>query len=184
MQITKQNKTTKIVKRQRRKRKLSASLEDYLEAIYWCAQQYGVARVRQIAERLGVGKSSVTAALKALAEKNYVNYNPYQFITLTKTGEALACGVVRKHQILKRFLTEILGVDEDQADNNACKMEHVMDDEVLDRMLCFIQYMNSSRYQGKCFSEMLNDFCEHGRPRHLCKECAGLELLKSHSKTE
>jgi len=163
---------------------LSASLEDYLEAIYWCAQQYGVARVSQIAERLGVGKSSVTAALKTLAEKSYVNYDPYQFITLTETGHALACGVVRKHQILKRFLTEILGINESQANDNACKMEHVMDDEVFDRMLCFIQYINNSKHKGKRFPGLLNDFCEHGRPKHLCKKCAELELLKSHSKTE
>ncbi len=151
------------------RRKLSASLEDYLEAIYLCVRRYGVARVSQISKTLGVGKSSVTAALKTLAEEDYINYDPYQFITLTSSGEIAACNIVRKHHILKEFLTEILGIDEEQANSNACQMEHVMDDEVLDRMLCFIQYINNSKGKGKRFPELLNEFCAHNKAKKSCK---------------
>ncbi|MFA5865383.1 MAG: metal-dependent transcriptional regulator [Phycisphaerae bacterium] len=118
---------------------LSASLEDYLEAIYWVSREHGVARVSQIADRIAVGKSSVTAALKLLSEKGYVNYDPYQYISLTGTGEALALDVVWRHDVLKRFFIEVLGINETLAGETACKMEHHIHREVLDRLLKFVQ---------------------------------------------
>jgi DtxR family transcriptional regulator, Mn-dependent transcriptional regulator len=118
---------------------LSASLEDYLEAIYWLSRPHGVARVSQIAERLAVGKSSVTAALKLLSEKGYINYDPYQFITLTPFGETTALDIVWRHDVLKRFFVEVLEVDEKLAGETACKMEHHIDHEVLDKLLQFVQ---------------------------------------------
>ncbi len=165
MQTQKRKTKTKFVMS---KRKLSASLEDYLESIYRCIQERGVARVSYIANELGVGQSSVTAALKILAEKHYVNYDPYQCITLTESGEALASQITRKHRILKKFLVEILGISENQANINACKMEHVMDDDVLDRMLCFIQYLNNSKRNKKSFPELLDDFCSHNKDNQQC----------------
>ena len=75
--------------------KLSASLEDYLEAIFHLVAEEQVARARDIAKRLKVGQSSVTGALHALAEKGLVNYAPYEVITLTHKGEAAAREVVR-----------------------------------------------------------------------------------------
>ena len=118
---------------------LSASLEDYLEAIYWLSRDHGVARVSQIAQKIKVGKPSVTAALKLLSEKGYVNYDPYQFISLTKVGETMAKDVVWRHDVLKRFFVEILGIDEKLASETACKMEHNIDRKVLDRLLKFVQ---------------------------------------------
>ncbi len=156
--------------------KLSASLEDYLEAVYRCSSKNGVARVSQIANDLGVGKSSVTAALKALAEKNYVNYDPYQFITLTEKGKLAASGIVRKHGILKKFLIDVLGIEEKQANENACKMEHVMDDDVLDRICCFVRYLDDKRVKGKKFSELFDDFCSRSGLKRECDECSGLEV--------
>jgi DtxR family Mn-dependent transcriptional regulator len=118
---------------------LSSSLEDYLEAIYWVCREHKVARVGQISEKLGVGKSSVTAALKVLSEKGLVHYDPYQFISLTKPGAKLALDIVWRHDVLKRFFVEILGVDDQLAGETACKMEHHIDREVLDRLLRFVQ---------------------------------------------
>ncbi len=83
--------------------KLSASLEDYLEAIFWIAESKGAARAKDIAERLCVKASSVTGALQALKEKKYVNYAPYDVITLTSKGMEVAKKVVRRHQILSDF---------------------------------------------------------------------------------
>lgn len=116
------------------KRPLSSSLEDYLEAIYWLSQPHGVARGGQIAEQLNVSKPSVTAALKALAEKGYINYDPYQFISLTRSGKALARDIVWRHDVLKRFFTELLGVDETRAEETACRVEHLMDHDIMDRL--------------------------------------------------
>ena len=120
------------------KHELTSSKEDCLEAIWALERQDGVARVRDIAARLDVGKSAVTAALKSLAKRDLVNYDPYQFITLTDRGRELAKKVDRCHQVLRRFLTEVLGLKADVAEANACRMEHVVDNVVLERLIDFV----------------------------------------------
>ncbi len=121
------------------KRELTSSKEDCLEAIWALERQDGVARVRDIAARLDVGKSAVTAALKSLAKRELVNYDPYQFITLTDRGRELAKEVARRHQVLRRFMTEILGLEAEVAEANACRMEHVVDNVVLQRLIDFAE---------------------------------------------
>jgi len=72
---------------------LSASLEDYLEAIWHVEAAKGAARAKDIADRLGVNASSVTAALQTLAERGLVNYAPYDIVTLTAAGRPAAVSV-------------------------------------------------------------------------------------------
>lgn len=110
-----------------------------MEAIWALQCEGGVARVRDIAARLDVGKSAVTAALKSLAKRELVNYDPYQFITLTDRGRKLAKEVARRHQVLRRFMTEILGLETEVAEANACRMEHVVDNVVLQRLIDFAE---------------------------------------------
>lgn len=69
--------------------KLSASLEDYLEAIFNLAGESNVARSKDIAQSLGVSKASVTGALRVLKEKELANYKPYDFVTLTEVGKRM-----------------------------------------------------------------------------------------------
>jgi len=114
--------------------KLTGSQEDYLEAIYALTLESGAARVRDIAKRLAVSKSAVTAALKALARRDLVNYDPYELVTLNDRGLAAASRVDFRHRTLKRFLMEVLGIQDERADANACRMEHAVDDAVLDRL--------------------------------------------------
>lgn len=70
------------------KRLVSESLQDYMEAVWLLVRRRGVARMREIAEMMGVGKSSVTGAVQALAVRGLVHYEPYQYITLTAKGES------------------------------------------------------------------------------------------------
>ncbi len=131
------------------KRKLTSSKEDCLEAIWALQSEDGVARVRDIAARLDVGKSAVTAALKSLAERDLVNYDPYQFITLTDRGRKLAKEVARRHQVLRRFMTEILGLEAEVAEANACRMEHVVDNVVLQRLIDFAESVHHGSLKSK-----------------------------------
>ncbi len=119
-------------------RKLSKSQEDYLEAIHDLFAEGNAARVRDIANRLGVGMSSVSAALKALAERGLVNYDPYQLVTLTPEGQKLAETVAGRHETLQRFFTEVLGLDADAADANACRAEHAIDEQALQKLRRFV----------------------------------------------
>jgi DtxR family Mn-dependent transcriptional regulator len=120
---------------------LSESLQDYLEAVYWLVQRDRVARMKEIAAMLGVGKSSVTGAARALAERGLVNYGPYQFVTLTEEGEALGRELVGRHRVLKRFLMEVLAVPEAEAEAVGCKMEHAIRGDVLDRFVRFLDFV-------------------------------------------
>ena len=67
-------------------------------------------RSRDIAHELGVSRASVTGALRALKEKDLVNYKPYNYISLTETGRTTAAEIVNKHRILKSFFIDILNV--------------------------------------------------------------------------
>ena len=79
---------------------LSSSLEDYLEAIFHIVGEKQAARAKDIAKRLKVNNSSVTGALRSLAEKGMINYAPYDVITLTTKGQKLAEDVVRRYQTI------------------------------------------------------------------------------------
>lgn len=122
---------------------ISASLEDYLETIYWLMREHRVARSKDIAERLGVTKSSVTGALRQLTSSGYVNYAPYSFVTLTEEGERLAQTIAKRHRVLGEFLHRVLGIEAGMADANACRIEHAIDGEVLDRLTAFIHFLDS-----------------------------------------
>lgn len=120
---------------------LSASQEDYLEAILSQIRRNHVARVRDIASQLSVGMPSVTSALKSLARQKLVNYDPYQFVTLTERGLELAEAVTHRHSQLRRFLVDVLGIEPEVAEANACRIEHAMDEQVLERLRLMAEFI-------------------------------------------
>ncbi len=140
---------------------LSASLEDYLEAIFNLAGDSDVARSKDIAELLGVSKSSVTGALRALKKKGLVNHNPYDSVTLTKDGQAAAAEVVRKHNILKAFFVDVLGIDASIAQQAACKAEHALGMEVIARLLAFIEFVTRESKNGYDLASKFTEFCKN-----------------------
>ncbi|HUX12304.1 MAG TPA: metal-dependent transcriptional regulator [Spirochaetia bacterium] len=117
---------------------LSASQEDYLEAIYHISERKQAARAKDISTRLGVNNSSVTGALHALAQKGLVNYEPYDIVTLTDQGYAAAQQVVRRHEVLREFLVQVLDVAPEEAEESACKLEHAVSDTVLEKLVRFM----------------------------------------------
>lgn len=124
-------------------KKLSASLENYLETILWLEREGRVARAGEIAQVLKVKTPSVTKALGLLAEKKLINYVPYGLITLTAVGKRTAEGVEKRHEVLKKFLSEILCVDSEEAESTACKMEHFISGNVLDRLTRYLDYLGN-----------------------------------------
>jgi DtxR family transcriptional regulator, Mn-dependent transcriptional regulator len=110
---------------------LSASLEDYLEAILQLERTSRVARVSEIAEQLNVSRPSVTGALKGLASRGLVSHARYGHVTLTEEGAAIAVGVEGRHVAIREFLTGVLSVPEEKADLAACRLEHVLEPDVL-----------------------------------------------------
>jgi DtxR family Mn-dependent transcriptional regulator len=130
-------------------RRLSASLEDYLEAIFNLADESGCARSKDIARTLGVARSSVTGALQLLQEKGLAHHEPYSSVTLTWQGQAAAREVARKHAILKSFFMNVLGVEKEAAQRAACQAEHALGSEIIAQLVSFTDYVTARNANGR-----------------------------------
>ncbi len=151
---------------------LSESLEDYLETILDLEKTNKVARVKDIAEKLGVLRGSVTGALKSLTEKGLINYEPYSFITLTRKGASIAREITRRHQVLRDFLQKVLLLDPENAEKNACRMEHAMDKAVIDRLVQFIEYIHHCPRTGDDWIQaFVNYYSKNEYDMVKCKKC-------------
>ena len=139
---------------------LTSSMEDYLEAIYHLEKDRRIARVRDIASRLGVKMSSVSSALKSLSSRGLISYDPHQYITLTQTGIERAEEIVRRHEILRRFLVRILQVDGEVAEENACRMEHHLDPEVTEKLVDFMEFIEMCPVDQRRWLEDLTNGCD------------------------
>ncbi len=111
--------------------KISTSSENYLEAIYNLSKDCGSVRSIDVANGLGVSKASVNKAVSILREAGMVEQELYGAITLTPLGETRAREVFHRHCTIKRFLIRILGVPEKVAEEDACRMEHVISGETM-----------------------------------------------------
>jgi len=150
---------------------LSASLEDYIEAIYHIVEEKLVARSKDIATRLNVSRASVTEALRALAKKELINYAPYEAITMTEQGKKIAEDVIHRHNSLKRFFTEVLVIKETIAEEAACKIEHTAPPEVIAQMIGFMKFLQVCPRGGDDLLKGFAAFCENGNINIDCDDC-------------
>ncbi|MBW2063043.1 MAG: metal-dependent transcriptional regulator [Deltaproteobacteria bacterium] len=160
---------------------LSSHLEDYLETIFHLQTQNRVARARDIAERLDVTRASVTGALKTLTEKGLVNHAPYSYVTLTKQGETIALEIIRRHETLKDFFEHFLYLDPEKADANACRVEHAVDSETIDRLLLFLEFLKKCPRTDKQWREELSKCGQQEVTPSRCQECLTNLLLRFES---
>ncbi|NLX77161.1 MAG: metal-dependent transcriptional regulator [Clostridiaceae bacterium] len=119
--------------------KLTFTMENYLEAIYELTGGTSGARVSDISERLGVSKASVNSAMATLAEKGLVISEKYKEVFLTPAGLEKAKLTSEKHQIIQKFLINVLKVDEETADRDACHIEHVISNDSISAMQKFME---------------------------------------------
>lgn len=105
---------------------LSSSMEDYLEAIFEIAKTTSAVRVRDVAKRLGVSMPSVNGALKNLEASGLIRHEKYEYIELTPEGHIEAEKIATRHRIVRVFLSEVVGVDDETAEEEACRIEHVL----------------------------------------------------------
>ncbi|MBN1844409.1 MAG: transcriptional repressor [Sedimentisphaerales bacterium] len=152
-------------------KELSSRLEDYLEAIYLLCQDKHFAHAQQIADYLQVSKSSVSWALNQLASKDLIHYSPYEAIRLTEKGHKLGQWLSRRHEQIKQFLTEVLGVNGELAEVNACRLEHVLDKEVLQRMRDFMGFLDRCPRAGRQWMKGFGFYCDQGKRRDSCLDC-------------
>jgi len=149
---------------------LSASLEDYIEAICHIVAEKKVARGKEIAKRLKVSRASVTEALRSLAKKGLINYEPYEVITLTEKGREVAEDVIRRHDALKEFFIKVLAIDDTIAEESACRIEHAAPPEVIDRLIRFVEYIEVCPGKGADLIKGYLQYCEKGQLQKGCEE--------------
>ncbi len=110
---------------------ISSSLEDYIEAVYSIYTAENKVKAVDVSRRLNVSRASVTEALQKLEQLGLINYGRYGTISITDEGVEKAKEVIKKHETLSVFFEKVLGVDHKLAEETACKIEHVIGDEIL-----------------------------------------------------
>ena len=154
----------------KKKEGLSESLEDYLEVILGLEQKNKVARVKDIAEKLNIQRGSVTGALKNLDEKGLINYEPYSFITLTDQGKKIAKKITRRHSILEDFLLRVIQLDQKKAQATACRMEHAVDEQFINKFVRFIEFIDQCPRTGDDWINAFVTYC--ASQKHEWQKCS------------
>ena len=154
--------------KQEAQREQTASMEDYLEAIAKLGGARKVARVKQISEVLGVRMPSVTSALKKLSEQELVEHERYGHIKLTPQGHKVARDVIRRHDALTRFFAQALGIDQETAEEDACKIEHVISPLSMERLTKFVEFIGACPLGGANFPSRYEYYLEHGELPQDC----------------
>ncbi|MFO7929490.1 MAG: metal-dependent transcriptional regulator [Candidatus Humimicrobiaceae bacterium] len=123
---------------------LSSNIEDYLEAIYELDFKEDVVRVKDIASKLSINPASVTEILYKLQDLDLVEHEKYGKVNLTGKGRLIAKKIFKRHKILVEFLSDILGVDKDQAEEDSCKIEHSVSDATMKKLVGFINFIQNN----------------------------------------
>jgi DtxR family Mn-dependent transcriptional regulator len=117
--------------------RLTSTMEDYLEGIFVLAQDRRVVRVRDIAGVLGVTPSTATTAVQALVRRGFLQHEKYEDVVLTDCGRRVAEHVLKRHTELRSFLEDILLLDPETAEADACRMEHGVSEATIERLRRF-----------------------------------------------
>lgn len=128
---------------------LTPNMEMYLKTIFEIDGTGGAARVKAIAERLGVTMPSVTGAVDTLQKKGLVEHTRYGSVRLTPRGKRVARDVKERNDLIHRFLLEVLRLPEPIAARDACVLEHVMSQKTMEQIAAFLEFTHT---------------CGHGTP--------------------
>ena len=115
------------------------TIEDYVELIYIIQNKKEKVHTSDIASAFNINPASVTEIFQKLSDEGYINYEKYTGVTLTEKGRKIAMNTKKKHETLKNFLI-LLGVDEKIADEDACKIEHNIDQKTMRKLRKFVEF--------------------------------------------
>lgn len=140
---------------------LTASQEDYLKNIYIECSKNGYAKITSIASSMNVKKPSVNTALNILLSKNLVNYKPYSYVTLTEQGTKIAQNILNRYEVMISFFSDILRLNHSEALENSCKIEHVMSEELFNKITNFYKFTKELYNKDKTYRAKLDEFLKN-----------------------
>jgi DtxR family Mn-dependent transcriptional regulator len=161
--------------RQEGQRGQTASMEDYLEAIARLGEGRKVVKVKQLSQMLGVKMPSVTSALKKLSAQELVEHEKYGHVKLTPEGNEVARDVICRHEALTRFFARALGIDQGTAEEDACKIEHVISPLSMERLSRFVEFIEACPLGKANFPSRYEYYLKHGE---LPQDCSKRGLKK------
>ena len=164
---------------------LTHSAAHHLMAVHELRKKYGYARVSDIAQHLKITKGSVSSAMKHLKERGYVQEDHNKFLELTEKGLKVVCETEATRLVVQKFLSDALGMDEDDAQIDACKVEHLVSSEARARLVWFLRFLFSDDPVARSFLHAVGEGaleCKDGDVG-VCRVCddicfGHLELLE------
>ena len=153
--------------------KLTKSLETYLLAIDTLIETNKIIIVKDVAQYLNFGGATTADAIKKLREKGYINYEPYGNITLTSLGEKAVIIKKYRHNTITKFLNKVLDIDLEKAEYNAEQIEYSMTDDVLSRLVNFLDFMDQCSCSEPKWIKSCKSTLEDGKLNEKCKSCSG-----------
>lgn len=148
---------------------VSHSAAHHLMAVHELREQYGYARVSDVAKVLRITKGSVSSAMKQLKERGLVQEDVNRFLELTDGGMRVVREVESTRQVVQRFLHQALGMDEDDAEIDACKVEHLVSNQTRGRLVGFLRFLFSEAPQAESFLATFRAVAE----RHVSEGATG-----------
>ncbi len=139
---------------------ITSSLEEYLKTIYILKNTEGNVRVTDISKKLNCSKPSVNRALNCLKDEGLITYEAYGDIDITQEGTDVAKSAIKRYDILKLFLIDILEVDENVAQDEATKMKHAISEDTISKLENYIIKVLGLE-ELKCNFDLGNDRCQN-----------------------
>lgn len=113
---------------------MTKAIADYVKIIYKLQEDQQKVTTSDIARRMNISAASVTSMIKKLSDRNLVRYVPYYGVQLSEAGKKMALKLIRNHRLLELYLTKVLGLSWDKVDAEAERLEHVVSDELMDKI--------------------------------------------------
>ncbi len=150
---------------------LTHSSVHHLIAIHKLHKEYGYARAIDIAKFLNITRGSVAITLNKLKKRGYIREDDNKFLSLTDDSQQLVNGILSKRRIVVRFFMEVLQLSEEDAEIDACKIEHLLSHKTGEKMMSFMGYFLSDSETAKAFREGFREFSYHCQSSGECDTC-------------
>jgi len=130
---------------------ITHSAAHHLVAIWELLEEYGYARVSDVARLLEITRGSASITLKGLKSRGLVTEDDRRFLGLSPNGEKIARSVLAKKRLMRKFFVDILKVNSEQADTDTCKIEHLLSNHTVERVARLFRFLESGDPAARAF---------------------------------